>query len=244
MEVVKESPIKEHFIHRNVQVHNITENKIIHSFYTKDIFQIRKVDDKTVAAIFLYRVELWGITEHQSNFERTVTKTYYIDKICLDIDYRVGNLFLNCIYDPDQYTIKQLNNIGYEVTSFIFPFHHRKHPEKKMTVSPDGKTIYVSSSGQDSIESYTPEGQIMARYRNESLFIPSKMMVDSKGNLFVIGSLPGSNNIFYISPDLTHGYELIQTDVYPDSITYNEIDNSLYFSSIDERSIIAFKIKI
>jgi hypothetical protein len=250
---IKDSSIKEHFINSNVQVHNLTENKIIHSFHQQDINEIIKVDDKTVAVTFEQRVEFWGITKRhpfrdikkpKSHFEMIVTKTLHIGENCRNI--RFGNLFVMCLDDYiPTIVIKQLNIFGYEVTSF-WPFSRFRYKTMEMTVSPNGRTIYVSEAKDHSIKSYTPEGQLIAKYKNDSLMYPAKMTVDSKGNLFVTGRPPGrlSYNIYYVSPDLTHGYELIQTDiVFEDSITYNEYDNSLYISSIHDKSIRAFKIK-
>jgi hypothetical protein len=242
---VKDSSFKEHFIESNVQVHNLTENKIIHSFHQQGIGKIIKVDDKTVAAKFVNKVELWRITEHQSNIERTVT--YILNtagQYCGNIHYRVGNLFVKCYnLESKQYTIKQLDIIGYKVTNFNI----NSEVFDDMTVSPNGKTIYISYRRHNLVKSYTPEGHLMAEYRNDSLRYPGRMTVDSKGNLFVIGKYGTrfKTNIFYVSPDLTHGYELIKTDIeFADSITYNEIHNSLYISSIHDRSINVFKIKI
>jgi hypothetical protein len=240
---VKDSPIsiKKHFINSNVQVHNLTENKITQSYHEEGIEFITKLDYKTVAATFKNRIELWRITEHQSHIARTVTYTLNTaGQYCSNIHYRVGNLFVMYIdFESRQFTIKQLNIYGYEVTSFSMNFNYFT----EMTVSPDGKTIYISYSHDNSVKSYTPEGELMAEYRNDSLSYPRKMTVDRIGNLFITGI--ESKNIFYISPELTHGYELIHvTDIWSrDSITYNEIDNSLYIGSIKDRSLKVFKIK-
>ncbi|XP_053400117.1 uncharacterized protein LOC128557184 [Mercenaria mercenaria] len=222
-----------------VHVYNPKNSNWISQIHQSQLKEITRVRDDMVAVTFTGNVEIRSVSCSQSDFSWEVVKYIDVGKNCKFIQYRLGKLFVICsTFGGSSRIIKIFDDKGNKLDSFIIHF-----VAGGITISPNGKNIYISYNEDSLIISYTTEGKVVNWFRNDTLSNPSAMTVDSNGNLFVCGYF--SHNIFYISADLKYGYEILNEShgIYlPNSITYDGRESILYLRSQLSNSIQVFKI--
>ena len=148
-----------------------------------------------------------GITSHQNK----LFVTFIGKKPCVKILNSAGAVLQTI----------QTNSQGQNL--FVNPQH--------ITLSTDGRTIYVSDPGQHTVTSYSVTGEQRNVYKHEKLVYPQGLTVIENKFLFVCGCR--SHNLHEISCLCEHiQIVLDRKDVgeWPQTVLYNRTNNRIYIS--------------
>ena len=160
-----------------------------------------------------------GITSHQNNLFVTFTR-----KSCVKILNSAGAVLRTI----------QTNSQGQNL--FVNPLY--------ISLSTDGRTIYVSDGDQHTVTSYNVTGGQINVYRHDELKCPRGLTVIENKFLFVCGYL--SHNLHEISGLCEHSQIVLDwEDVggLPQTVLYNRTDNRIYISCYRNKFVSVFKLE-
>ena len=99
-------------------------------------------------------------------------------------------------------------------------------------VSNDGETIYISDWKQNSVTSFTFDGDMKSTFKDERLVDPKQICTDGYGNIYVCGNR--SRNVVKVTADLEMGTVVLSdvdgldSNCYMYSISYCKDTNTFY----------------
>ncbi|XP_045163003.2 uncharacterized protein LOC123527544 [Mercenaria mercenaria] len=166
-------------------------------------------------------------------------QSIYVPKHGQHIAYS-NNIFY-ILYGGEERHIESYNMNGQLLTNIPIWNKFQIISPWNIAVSPNNNIIYLTDS--DLVIMLTMDGTVQGYFRHIDLIRPIGMAIDTAGNLYVCGYV--SNNVFKISPDFSHGYEILGKRHglnRPFSITQNEKENELPVGSFGRKSIQVFKL--